>query len=202
MPSPPIAGDDAAGRSKRAARSKTGKAAVENDSFIPKTNNCSNSEPVNTQNDVLTTPRANAPENPPWLSSQKPKLHHEQAVTYFFTHAPAASAKGQPLRFHMATGRIYVYGMIIAQDLKSNPGSRYVVFVPDLQNIKQTAAELRVFELKVGCVGDGSVFLEDDADVLVTCYDSARFLQGRNFRIKVVEEGDATKMKKCQHVYE
>merc|ERR1719265_720653 len=57
--------------------------------------------------------RQQAMENPPWLVSTKPKLHHEQAITYFFSHARAASSKGQPLRFHMATGRIYVYASII-----------------------------------------------------------------------------------------
>jgi pimeloyl-ACP methyl ester carboxylesterase len=102
----------------------------------------------------------------------------------------------------MATGRIHVYGTIIGQDLKAKPGSRYVVFVPEKGMVRQTAAELRFFDVKVGCVSDGNVFLEDDADVYVSSYEDAGLLAGRSFRIKVVEESEPTKMKKLQQSYE
>jgi len=198
MPSPPIA-EEASIRSKWAERTGATKANLQAEGLVGPN---SKLESRGSATDFADDTRANAPENPPWLSAQKPKLHHEQAVQYFFSHAPAASAKGQPLRFHMATGRVYVYGMIVSQDLKANPGSRYIVFVPELSNVKPTAAELRTLDLKVGCAGDGSVFLEEDADVLVCSYESAKFVQGRQFRIKVVEEAEAGKMKKTQQVYE
>lgn len=139
--------------------------------------------------------RANVPENPPWLLSQRPKMYHEQAVSYFFTHAKAASAKGQPLRFHMLSGRACVYGMIISKDMQANPGSHYVVFVPENDAVRPAASELRNFELRVGCVDANSVFLEEDTDVLVCSYENAPCMQARFFRIKVVEECTVSKGK-------
>eukprot|EP00927_Polykrikos_kofoidii_P023118 TRINITY_DN21392_c0_g1_i3.p1 TRINITY_DN21392_c0_g1~~TRINITY_DN21392_c0_g1_i3.p1 ORF type:complete len:593 (+),score=86.99 TRINITY_DN21392_c0_g1_i3:119-1897(+) len=185
---------DLSGRSKWAARSQAVKEALEKERL----HGASNSRSA----ELLDDNRAPATENPPWLSSQKPELQHEQAVAYFFAHAPAASSKGQPLRFHMNSGRTYVYSTIISQDLKSNPGSRYVVFVPDQSSVKQAAAEIRSFELKVACVGDGDVFLEDDTHVFVCSYESASQLNGHRFRIKVVEEANAAKMKQVRQVYE
>merc|ERR1712232_413189 len=127
-------------------------------------------------------------ENPPWLSSQRPKMYHEQAVSYFFTHATADNSNGMPLRYHMSSGRVHVYGAIIEQDLRANPGAHYVVFIPQRGNVRTTALGLRNFDLKVACVGNDQVFEQADFNVLVCSYESAPMVNGQSFRIKFVEE--------------
>lgn len=118
---------------------------------------------------------------------KKLQPHHEQAVAYFFAHAPEATRKGQPLRFHMAGGRTAVYGTIISLDLKTHWRGCYAVFLPDEVSAKRVADELRGIGLDVEVVGEHTS-LREDASVYVSCYEFAKSLTWRDFRIKVVEE--------------
>ncbi|CAE8613479.1 unnamed protein product, partial [Polarella glacialis] len=53
---------------------------------------------------------------------------------------------------------------------------------------RQTALELEGFGLRVCVIGDESHAIDEEAHVIVCVYASAHYLQGRAFRIKIVDE--------------
>jgi len=111
-------------------------------------------------------------------------------VEYFFEHVSEATKGKRPLRMQMAsgTGKTYVYGMIICRDLRAHPDGQHVIFVPWRDLAWQTAADLKLFGLRVHVIGDGVRGMPDDTNVVVCIYASACRLQGANFRIKIVDE--------------
>lgn len=131
---------------------------------------------------------------------QDPHPYQEEAVQYFFDHAAKAAEDGKPLRFHFQTafGKSFIYGMVICKDVGPFPDGRHVIFVPDAAAAQKLAGELGAFNLPVHVVEpvqDGSLFAEDAASledpsvtVLVCPYVTAWRLEGRAFRIKLIDE--------------
>ncbi|CAE8666165.1 unnamed protein product [Polarella glacialis] len=136
---------------------------------------------------------ATPPPVPAFLRLPKqPRHYQEEAVAFFFEHASATGqgAKGRPLRMRLVcgSGKTFIYGLIISRDLVDHPTGQSVVLVPWRDLARQTALELEGFGLRVCVIGDESHAIDEEAHVVVCVYASAHYLQGRAFRIKIVDE--------------
>eukprot|EP00930_Biecheleria_cincta_P073312 TRINITY_DN6061_c0_g1_i1.p1 TRINITY_DN6061_c0_g1~~TRINITY_DN6061_c0_g1_i1.p1 ORF type:complete len:889 (+),score=96.31 TRINITY_DN6061_c0_g1_i1:82-2748(+) len=124
------------------------------------------------------------------LGTRVPRSYQRAATECFFSKLPDAAKTKRALRFQMAggSGKTFVFGMIILEDLQTNPGAQYVIFVPWRDLAKQTCLELAQLGLNSCIVGDGQREIDTSATVTVCVYASAHRLENMTFRIKLVDE--------------
>lgn len=115
-------------------------------------------------------------------------------MRHFFECAASPEAIQGRTRIQMTcgTGQTLVFAMILSEDLRRNPGGRYVLFVPWRDMLDQVAADLRGFGLQVGLIGDDELRrrrqVDPHVEVIVCTFSSAYLLVGQQFRIKLIDE--------------
>jgi len=166
--------------SKEEARPDNGKQSIEsNSTFVPVVKATSSEASFTNGNKYDPSRRLRLP--------HIPRPYQEKVTRLFFEQA----TPGKIMRMQLAcgTGKTFIYGMLFSEYLTKNPNSQCVVFVPWRDLARQTAKELAEFGLRVAVIGDlETPEIDEDAEVIVCVYNSARHLKDCTFKIKIVDE--------------